>query len=89
MDEEVFEVLVTGPAGIHVVVRYHAVLGVVEEVVEEVLLPESRVGGGEVAEARGEEVHVEHCYLGPGRESWAEVEVCKKSVSLVLYLIVA
>lgn len=37
---------------------HHFVFGDVEEVVEEVLVPGWGVGGGELSEADGEEVHV-------------------------------
>ena len=60
----------------------HAVFGFVEEVVVEVLQPDGGVLGREVAEAHGEEVHVEHGDLGPGGEAggktkfWNEVSLC-------------
>ena len=49
---------------------YHAVFGYVEEVVEEVLVPGWGVGGGEGAQAYGQEIHVQEGYLGPGVECW-------------------
>ena len=52
----------------------HAVLGDVEEVVEQVLMPDGGVGGGEAAQAAGEEVHVEVGDLGPGVEGRGETE---------------
>lgn len=52
-----------------------AVLGFEEEVVVQVLLPDLCVGGGEVAEADCEEVHVQHCYGGPGVEGGCEAKI--------------
>ena len=42
--------------------------------VEEVLVPDGRVGGGEAAQAAVEEVHVEVGDLRPGVEGWGETE---------------
>lgn len=55
-------------------------LGVVEEVVDEMLLVDGRGGGGEAAEAYGEEVHVEHGYLRPGAEGWLEAEFYRRAL---------
>jgi len=53
---------------VHAVIQHHFVFGVVEEVVEDVLLPGLRDFWFEAAEPDGEEVHVQHCDLGPGAE---------------------
>ena len=37
-------------------------------------MPDGGVGGGEAAQAAGEEVHVEVGDLGPGVEGWGETE---------------
>ncbi len=50
----------------------HAVFGDVEEVVEEMLMPDWGVGGGETAQAAGEQVHVKEGHLGPGVKSRRE-----------------
>ena len=48
--------------------QQHAVFGHVEEVVEELLVPDWGVGWGKAAHADCEEVHVQHGDLGPGIE---------------------
>lgn len=53
-------------------------LGVVEEVVDEMLLVDGRGGGGEAAEAHGEEVHVKHGHLRPGAEGGREAEFYRR-----------
>lgn len=58
----------------------HAVLGVVEEVVDEMLLVDGRSGGRKAAEAHGEEVHVEHGNLRPGAEGWLEAEFYRRAL---------
>lgn len=72
LHEEVLEVLVADGARGDVVRDDHAVLGDVEEVVEEVLVPDRGAGGGEAAEPAGEQVHVQEGDLGPGVEGWGE-----------------
>lgn len=54
----------------------HAVFGDVEEVVEEVLVPGGGVGGGEAADADGEEVHVQEGYLSPSVEGRGKAQGC-------------
>lgn len=49
-------------------VAHHAVFGGVEEVVEEVLVPCLRRGGGEGSKANVQDVHVQEGDLGPGCE---------------------
>ena len=78
MREEVLEVFVADGARGDVVRQDHAVLGDVEEVVEKVLVPDGGIGGGEAAQAAGEEVHVEVGDLGPGVEGWGETEGWKQ-----------
>ena len=60
---------------------YHAVFGYVEEVVQEVLVPCWCMGGGEGAQARGEEIHVQEGYLGPGVEGGREAECLGEEIS--------
>lgn len=60
----------------HIVVYCHLVLGVVEEVVEEVLEVGLCRGGREAPDPCGQDVHVEHGYLGPGAEGGFEAELC-------------
>lgn len=55
-------------------------LGVIEEVVDKVLLVDGRGGGGKAAEAHGEEVHVEHGHLRPGAEGGLEAEFCRRAL---------
>lgn len=53
---------------------HHAVFGGVEEVVEQMLVPGWGGGGREGAQAYGEDIHVEECYLGPIVEGGGEAE---------------
>ena len=53
---------------------HHAVFGDVEEVVQKVLVPRWCMGGREGAQARGEEIHVQEGYLGPGVEGGREAK---------------
>ena len=80
MREEVLEVFSADGARGDVVGDDHAFFGDVEEVVEEMLVPDWGVGGGETAEAAGEEVHVEEGDLGPVIEGWGEAESWKRKV---------
>lgn len=55
-------------------------LGVVEEVVDEMLLVDGRGGSGEAAKAHGEKVHVKHGHLRPGAEGGREVEFYRRAL---------
>lgn len=52
----------------------HAIFGRVEEVVQQVLLPDAHVLGGELAQARGERVHVQVHDLRPHVEGHWQLE---------------
>ena len=57
-------------------VHCHAVFGIVEEMVEQVLMPGWGMRGGEEAEAHGKHVHIYEGDLGPGVEGWGESNAC-------------
>lgn len=74
MEEEVFEVLVARGADVDAVHELHAVFGVVEEVVEEVLVPDWGLRGGEASDSDGEDVHVQEGDLRPCVEGGGQAE---------------
>lgn len=68
----------------------HAVLGRVEEVIEQVLVPRRGGGGGECAQPHGEDVHVQKRDLGPVVEGRGQAEGCcfsgKKRGSVIVFV---
>jgi len=77
LDKQIFEIPIADSPGVHIVVYRHLVLSIVEEVIEQMLeICLRRRGGREAADARHEDVHVEHGHLGPGAEGGVEAELC-------------
>lgn len=62
----------------------HAVFGCIEEMVQQVLMPDWGVSGGESADAHSEEIHVEKSDLGPGVEGRGEAKYYIGGKELVL-----
>lgn len=60
----------------HIVHHRHALFGVVEEVIQQMLVPGRSMGWRETSDADGEEVHVKEGNLCPGAEGRGQTELC-------------
>lgn len=59
----------------NVMFTHQAVLGGIEEVVEEVLVPRRGVGGRKGTQPDSKDVHMQERYLSPGAKGWCEAKI--------------